>query len=144
MGALDQDTGPFIIVDFGTATTFDAVTANAEWKGGVIVPGLQLSADALFDRCARLPRVEIVTPKNVIGRDTVSNIRSGLTYGYADLADGLIKRIAEEMGSSPKVIATGGLAQLIQPVTSRIDSVDPLLTLKGLKAIYKKNGPKSG
>ena len=139
VGALEEHEGPLIIIDFGTATTFDAVTAKAEWVGGVIMPGVQLSADALFERCAKLPRVEILTPPTVIGRDTVTNIRSGLTYGYADLVDGLVRRMAVEMEAKPTVIATGGLAKIIAEVASHIDVVDPLLTLKGLKAVYLKN-----
>ncbi|MBI2425178.1 MAG: type III pantothenate kinase [Candidatus Hydrogenedentes bacterium] len=139
VGALEEHEGPLIIIDFGTATTFDAVTANREWRGGVIVPGVQLSADALFERCAKLPRVELSTPPHVIGRDTVGNIRSGLTYGYADLVDGLVRRMAAEMEGNPKVIATGGLASVIAKVGKSIDVVDPELTLKGLKAIYERN-----
>lgn len=139
VGALCEHKGPMIILDFGTATTFDVVTEHAEWQGGVIAPGVQLGADALFERCARLPRVDVVAPKHVIGRDTVTNIQVGLTYGYADMVDGLIARIAQEMKTKPMVIATGGLAKIIANVASRIDIVDGLLTLKGLKAIYEKN-----
>lgn len=141
-GALQDHKGPMIIIDFGTATTFDVVTARAEWQGGVIAPGVQLCADALFERCAKLPRVDIQAPKTVIGRDTVTNIQSGLTYGYADMVDGLIARIAAEMKGKPKVIATGGLARDIAQVARRIDLVDPLLTLKGLRAIYARNAGK--
>jgi len=139
VAAVEEHRGPLIVVDFGTATSFDAITAKAEWLGGVIVPGIQLSAAALAERCARLPQVEIMTPPVVIGRDTVGNIRSGLTYGYADLVDGLIRRIGREMGTTPKVIATGGLAGIIAQVAAGIDCVDPFLTLKGLKIVYRKN-----
>ena len=139
VGALQDHAAPLIIVDLGTATTFDVINEEEQWCGGAIVPGIQLSADALFARCAKLPQVEITVPKNVIGRDTVSNIRSGLTFGYAELVDGLIRRIAQEMKASPTVIATGGLALLIAPISEKIDIVDPLLTIKGLKAIYTKN-----
>lgn len=140
VAAIEEHAGPLIVIDFGTATTFDAVSAKAEWQGGVIVPGVQLSVDALSEHCAKLPRVDIQKPASVIGRDTVSNIRSGITYGYADLVDGLVRRISGEMGGvSPTVIATGGLAKVIAEVASSIDVVDPLLTLKGLKAVYKKN-----
>jgi type III pantothenate kinase len=139
VGAIAEYSGSLIIVDFGTATTFDAVTAKAEWRGGVIIPGLQLSADALFEQCAKLPQVEIAVPSHVIGRDTVSNIRSGLTFGYADMVDGLVRRMAAEMASEPKVIATGGLAHIIAQVGTSIDVVDPWLTLKGLKAVYRRN-----
>lgn len=139
VGAVEEYSGPLIVVDFGTATTFDAISEAGEFLGGVIVPGLQISADALFEKCAKLPRVEIARPENVIGKDTVSYIRSGLTYGYTDLVDGLIGRITDEMKASPTVIATGGFAGLIAKTSSKIDHVDPLLTLKGLKAVYRKN-----
>ena len=139
VGAIEEHEGALIIVDFGTALTFDAVTAKAEWCGGAIVPGVQLSAEALFEHCAKLPRVEISRPPAAIGRDTVTNIRSGLTYGYADLVDGLVRRFAAEMGGSPKVIATGGIAPLMAEVCTSIDVVDPYLTLKGLKAVYERN-----
>jgi len=139
VGALEEYPGPLIIIDFGTATTFDAVTAKNEWRGGVIVPGVQLSADALFEHCAKLPQIEITVPNHVIGRDTVSNIRAGLTYGYADMVDGLVRRMSEEMGAMPKVVATGGLASVIASVAKTIDVIDPLLTLKGLRAVYQKN-----
>lgn len=139
VGAIERYEGSLIIIDFGTATTFDAVTERAEWRGGVIVPGVQLSAEALFEHCAKLPRVELTKPDQVIGRDTVSNIRSGIIYGYADLVDGLVRRFGEEMGGRPKVIATGGLAGLIADVGTSIDVVDPMLTLNGLRAVYRRN-----
>lgn len=139
VGAMEQYEGALIIIDFGTATTFDHITADSEFKGGIIVPGIQLSASALFENCAKLPRVDISVPDHVIGRDTVSCIRSGLTFGYADMVDGLVRRIGNETKDSPKVIATGGLASLISTVALRIDVVDDLLTLKGLRAIYQKN-----
>lgn len=139
VGAIEEHEGPLIIIDFGTATTFDAVTAKAEWRGGAIVPGIQLSAEALFEHCAKLPRVEITKPDCAIGRDTVTNIRSGLTYGYADLVDGLVRRFGEEMSGHPTVIATGGLAHVMAEVGKSIDVVDPYLTLKGLKAVFHRN-----
>ena len=139
VAATNEHDGDLIIVDFGTATTFDFVTAKCEYKGGIIVPGIQLSADALFENCAKLPRVEIAVPSCVIGRDTISNIRSGLTFGYADLVDGLVRRMSEEASSNPTVIATGGLAQIIAEVASMIEIVDPFLALKGLRAVYAKN-----
>ncbi len=138
-GALSEYQGPLIIIDFGTATTFDVVTERAEWQGGVIAPGVQLAADALFERCAKLPQVDIIPPKNVIGRDTVTNIQAGLTYGYADMVDGLVDRISHEMRATPKVVATGGLAKIIANVGKRIDIVDSLLSLKGLRIIYERN-----
>lgn len=139
VAAAEEYEGPFIIIDFGTATTFDYLTADAEYKGGIIVPGIQLSADALFEHCAKLPRVEISVPKHVIGRDTNTNIRSGLTYGYADMVDGLVRRMGAEMSTTPMVIATGGLAKIIDEAAESIDVVDPLLTMKGLRALYEKN-----
>ncbi len=139
VGAVATYPGPLILVDFGTATTFDAVSDRGEYRGGVIVPGIEASADALFERCAKLPRVEISRPPSVIGRDTVSNIRSGLTYGYADLVDGLIARMIQEMGGRPTVVATGGLAAIIAEIAQRIDHVDPLLTLRGLRLLFEKN-----
>jgi type III pantothenate kinase len=139
VGALAEHTGPLIIIDFGTATTFDAVTAKNEWIGGVIFPGLQLSVDALFDHCAKLPSIDIAKPAQVIGRDTVSNIQSGITYGYADLVDGIVGRMKKEMEGEAKVIATGGLATVIGEVARSMDVIDPQLTLKGLRAVYRKN-----
>jgi type III pantothenate kinase len=143
VAAREQHTGPLIVIDFGTATTFDYITENSEYKGGIIVPGIQLSADALFEHCAKLPKVELLIPETVVGRNTVSCIRSGLTYGYADLVDGLVRRISEEMGTDPFVIATGGLATIIAEIASSIDQVDDLLTLKGLKFIHEKNEGKA-
>ncbi|HNR31954.1 MAG TPA: type III pantothenate kinase [Candidatus Hydrogenedentes bacterium] len=139
VAARAEHEGPLVVIDFGTATTFDAVTAKGEWRGGVIVPGLQLSADVLFERCAKLPRVDIAVPPSVIGRDTIANIRSGLTYGYADLVDGLVRRMGREMQCEPTTVATGGLAELIADLTDTIDVVDPLLTLKGLRLVYERN-----
>ena len=143
VAAVDQYDGPLIVIDFGTATTFDFITEKAEYKGGIIVPGIQLSANALFEHCAKLPRVEITTPETVIGRNTVSNIRSGLTYGYADMVDGLVRRISEETESKPKVIATGGLASVIAETSRPIDVVDTYLTMKGLRSIYTRNAKDS-
>lgn len=139
VAAIEHYGGPLVVVDFGTATTFDVITERAEYRGGVIVPGIQISADALFERCAKLPRVEVLKPDTVIGRDTISNIRSGLTYGYADMVDGLIRRISREMNAEPTVVATGGFAQTIAELSSCIRHVDPLLTLKGLKAVHARN-----
>lgn len=139
VAAVEEYEGPLIVVNFGTATVFDAITAKAEYRGGVIFPGVQISADALFERCAKLPRVDLCTPPTVIGRDTVSNIRAGLTYGFADLTDGIVRRMSAEMGAPATVVATGGLAELIAGVAKTIDHIDPLLTLKGLKLIYRRN-----
>jgi type III pantothenate kinase len=139
VGAVEEYPGDKIIIDFGTATTLDFVTAEAEYKGGIILPGIQLAASALFEHCAKLPRVEVSTPERVIGRNTVAAISSGLSYGYADMVDGLVKRISIETGSEPSVIATGGLASTIASVATTIEVVDPFLTLKGLRAIHRKN-----
>ena len=141
VGARAQYDGPLIVVDFGTAMTFDAVSAHGEYQGGCIVPGVQIAADALFERCAKLPRVDVSTPPSVIGKDTISHIQVGLTYGYAELVDGLVGRMTAEMGTTPTVVATGGYATLIADITQRIDHVDRLLTLKGLKSIYERNAP---
>lgn len=139
VAALEEHEGPLIVVDFGTATNFDVVSDKGEYRGGIIVPGIHISADALFEKCAKLPRVDVVKPATVIGRDTVGCIRSGLTFGYADMVDGLVARMSEEMHAKPKVIATGGLAKLIAEIAKSIDVVDPLLTLKGLRTIFLKN-----
>lgn len=141
VGARTQYEGPLIIVDFGTATTFDVVSAQGEYQGGCIAPGPQIAADALFERCAKLSRVDIAKPASVIGKDTISHIQAGLTYGYAELVDGLLRRMADEMGITPTVVAAGGYASLIADITQRIDHVDGLLTLKGLKNIYERNAP---
>ena len=130
---------PLILVDFGTATTFDAVSENSEYLGGAIVPGITISAEALFQRAAKLHRVELIAPSTVIGKDTSSSIRSGLVYGYAELVDGMVRRIKREMSGDPKVIATGGNARIIAEHSTEIDDVSPLLTLVGLRIIYKKN-----
>ena len=133
--------GPCIVVDFGTATTFDVVTAKGEYSGGVIVPGISISAEALFEKAARLWRVEIRKPERVVGRTTSGSIQSGLYFGYLSLVDGMIDRIAREMGGTvkPRVIATGGLAELFAGASERIDEVDPLLTLTGLRLIHERN-----
>jgi type III pantothenate kinase len=131
--------GPCIVVDFGTATTFDVVTARGEYAGGVIVPGISISAEALFEKAARLWRVEIRRPERVIGKTTAGSIQSGLFFGYLSLVDGVIDRIAHELGAKPRVIATGGLAELFGGSSERIEEVDPLLTLAGLLLIHDRN-----
>lgn len=130
---------PLIIVDFGTATTFDAVSEKAQYLGGAIVPGISISAEALFQQTAKLPRVELVAPKTVIGKDTASSIKSGLIFGYAELVDGMVRRIQKEMEGVPRVIATGGYAEVIAKHSDEIEEVNPLLTLVGLRIIYEKN-----
>lgn len=131
--------GPTIIVDFGTATTFDVVTEQAEYIGGVIAPGLTISAEALFARAARLPRVDIRRPPHVIGTNTVVNMQSGIYFGYLGLVDGLLARMKREITGLKRVVATGGLASLFGEDSEHIDEVDPELTLKGLKIIYDRN-----
>lgn len=139
VAAFDEHGGPLIVVDFGTATTFDVVSAKGEYLGGAIVPGIEISAEALAERCAKLPRVEIARTDKSIGRDTISAVRSGLTFGYADLVDGLIARISAEIKGKPKVVATGGMAGFIGAIAAQINEIDPWLTLKGLRLIYAKN-----
>ncbi len=137
--------GPTIIVDFGTATTFDVVTENAEFIGGVIAPGLNISAEALFARAARLPRVDLRKPDHVIGTNTVVNLQSGIYFGYLGLVDGILSRIKREVPNLKKVVATGGLAGIFADDSEHIDEVDPELTLKGLKIIYDRNrAPRRG
>ncbi len=137
--AHDKYGGPTVVVDFGTATTFDVVTANAEYIGGVIAPGLNISAEALFARAARLPRVDIRRPDRVIGTNTVVNMQSGIYFGYLGLVDGILARIRHEVPDIKRVVATGGLASLFAEESEHIDDVDPELTLKGLKIIYDRN-----
>jgi type III pantothenate kinase len=131
--------GPTVIVDFGTATTFDLVTEDAKYMGGVIAPGLNISAEALFARAARLPRVDIRRPSSVIGTNTVVNMQSGIYFGYLSLVDGILARMKEEVPGLRKVVATGGLASLFEDESEHIDEIDPELTLKGLKIIYDRN-----
>ena len=139
VAAFDRLGGPCIVVDFGTATTFDVVTAKGEYAGGVIVPGIAISAEALFEKAARLWRVEIRRPEKVVGKTTASSIQSGLYFGYLSLVDGMIDRIGAEIGEKPRVIATGGLAELFGGGSDRIGEIDPLLTLRGLRLIDERN-----
>ena len=128
-----------IVVDFGTATTFDCISARGEYLGGAIAPGITISSEALFHRASKLPRVELVKPETVIGKNTVASMQSGIVYGYVGLIDGIVNRMKEEMGDAPFVVATGGLAQLIAADSETIDEVDEYLTLQGLRIIYGKN-----
>ena len=131
--------GPIIIVDFGTATTFCAVTRNGEYLGGAITPGVKISAEALFQRASKLPRVELTKPRSVIGTDTVSAMQAGIIYGYAGLVDGIVERMKKELSPDAKVVATGGLAELVSAETSSIQEIKPHLTLEGLCLIYDLN-----
>jgi type III pantothenate kinase len=136
--------GPVIVVDFGTATTFDVVTKKGEYLGGVICPGIGISADALFQRAARLPRVDIRNPGKVIGRSTVGSMQSGLYFGYASMVEGLIARIRTELGEPARAVATGGLAESMASDLPSIEAVDPVLTLTGLRLIWERNRASGG
>ena len=139
VAAYDKYRTSLIVIDFGTATTFDAISENGEYLGGAISPGIAVSADALFMKASKLPRVEIFArPESVIGKDTTGSIKSGIIYGYAGLVDGMVKRMKTEMGTDPAVIATGGLAELMADVAESIEKVEPALTLEGLRIIYEK------
>ena len=131
--------GPVIVVDFGTATTFDVVSRKGEYLGGVICTGAGISAEALFQRAARLPRVDIRRPARVIGRSTVASIQSGLYFGYAVMVEGILARIRAELGEPARAVATGGLAQTLAADLPSIDAVDPVLTLTGLRLIWERN-----
>jgi len=134
---------PTIIVDFGTATTFDAISVQGEYLGGVICPGIQISADALFQKAARLPRVDVRKPPSVIGRTTVGSMQSGLFFGYVDMVEGIVRRMREALAGSPgglvSSVATGGMADVIAGETTVIEAVDPDLTLQGLRMIWERN-----
>jgi type III pantothenate kinase len=143
VAAIHKYGAPCIVVDFGTATTFNAIDAKARYLGGVITPGISISSEALFQRAARLPPVEIKRPQSVIGSSTVGSMQSGLYYGFVGLVDGILRRMLEELGTSTHVVATGGLASLISTGSDLIETVDSTLTLEGLRLIYERN-QKSG
>lgn len=139
VAALNRYGSPLIVVDFGTATTFDLITEKGEYGGGVIAPGIGISVDALFQRASKLPRVDIVRPPKVVGRNTINSIQSGIFYGYVGLVEGIVTRIRDEVGVKARVVATGGFASLIAKESGLIDEVAENLTLEGLKIIYEAN-----
>src|SRR5690242_21348579 len=130
---------PAVCVDFGTATTFDIVSAEGEYLGGSLMTGIEISLEALSERGARLPKVDLAPPKNVIGKNTIDAIRSGVVYGYAGAIDAILRRLYDELGERTPAIATGGLAGLVVPYSEEIDEVDDLLTLTGLRLLHEKN-----
>ena len=139
IGAYEEYKTSLVIVDFGTATTFDCVSKKGEYLGGVIAPGITISSEALFGSASKLPKVEIKKPENVIGKTTIQSIQSGLVYGYAGLVDGIVNRIVKKLGAGTKVLATGGLAGLIAKESETIEFIDEHLALKGLWIIHERN-----
>ena len=131
--------GDAIIIDFGTATTFCALTKDGDYLGGIICPGIKISLDALIERTAKLPKIEIIKPKSVIGKNTIESMQSGMIYGYAGQIENIVSLMKKQLGDDAKVIATGGIASLISQVTDSIDILDSQLTLKGLKILYDMN-----
>ncbi|MCJ7522808.1 MAG: type III pantothenate kinase [Dehalococcoidia bacterium] len=131
--------GPLIVIDFGTATTLDAVSEEGDYLGGAIAPGILISAEALFERAAKLPRVELVRPPKAIGRGTITAMQSGIIFGYVGLIEGIVARMKKELGGEVKVIATGGLADIIARETGIVDAIEPDLTLFGLRMVYEMN-----
>ncbi len=140
VAAFDRVGDTCVVVDFGTAITYDVVSAAGEYLGGIITPGAEISIDALYDHAAKLPKVELAPPRSLVGKSTVDSIRSGIVYGFAAQVDGIVRRLRAELGAATTVIATGGLAGVLVPfVRETIDEVDDLLTLTGLRLIYERN-----
>ena len=139
VAAFEKFGGPLIIVDFGTATTFDAVSKKGEYLGGAIFPGIQISLEALFKHTAKLPRIDMVVPDNAIGKSTAESIRSGAVYGFAGMIEGVVRQMKSELGENTNVVGTGGIVDWMDSTTTVIDMIDPFLTLEGLRIIYEKN-----
>jgi type III pantothenate kinase len=139
VAAYDKVGGACIVVDFGTAITYDPVSAEGEYLGGIISPGVEISMEALTSRAAKLPRIDLGPPRSLIGKSTVDAIRSGIVYGFAGQVDGIVTRLHEELGDEAHTIATGGLAEHIVPFCDTVDEIDDLLTLKGLKLLHERN-----
>ena len=139
VAAYERTQGACIVVDFGTAITYDPVSADGEYLGGIISPGVEISVEALASRAAKLPKVDLEPPRALIGKSTIEAIRSGVIYGFAAMVDGIVGRLLEEMGEETATIATGGLAHHIVPFTERIDEIDDLLTLEGLRILFERN-----
>jgi len=139
VAAAERYGSPCVVVDFGTSTNFDVVSADAEYIGGVLAPGIEISMDALFARAARLRKIDFVEPPSVIGKTTVASLQSGVVYGFAGQVDGIVQAIRGELGADAPAIATGGLAELIVPHARTIQKIDPYLTLEGLRLVWERN-----